>query len=311
MPLWIVRHSAQDILSLIGNTPMVRLRRLVGENDATVYAKLESFNPGGSVKDRIALSMIEDAERRGLLRAGATIVEPTTGNTGIGLAMVSAVRGYKCIITMPKDMSPERELILRTLGAEVVLTPPEEGMAGAVWQAEEILKKTPNAFMPQQFENPANPEAHRRTTAQEIWRDTRGKVDAFVAGIGTGGTITGVGEVLKGKNPKVKVVGIEPARSAVLSGGQPAMHAIQGIGAGFVPKVLNRDIIDEIYTVRDEDAINTARRVSQREGISCGISAGAAAFVAIDVASRLGKGKTVVVIFPDGGEKYLSLARQM
>lgn len=290
---------------------MVRLRRLVGENDATVYAKLESFNPGGSVKDRIALSMIEDAERRGLLRAGATIVEPTTGNTGIGLAMVSAVRGYKCIITMPKDMSPERELILRTLGAEVVLTPPEEGMAGAVWQAEEILKKTPNAFMPQQFENPANPEAHRRTTAQEIWRDTRGKVDAFVAGIGTGGTITGVGEVLKGKNPKVKVVGIEPARSAVLSGGQPAMHAIQGIGAGFVPKVLNRDIIDEIYTVRDEDAINTARRVSQREGISCGISAGAAAFVAIDVASRLGKGKTVVVIFPDGGEKYLSLARQM
>lgn len=306
----MVRHSAQDILSLVGNTPMVRLRRLVGGNDATVYAKLESFNPGGSVKDRIALSMIEEAERSGLLRPGATIVEPTTGNTGIGLAMVSAVRGYRCIITMPKDMSPERELILRTLGAEVVLTPPEEGMAGAVWQAEEILKATPHAFIPQQFENPANPEAHRRTTAQEIWRDTRGKVDAFVAGIGTGGTITGVGEVLKAKNPKVKIVGIEPARSAVLSGGQPAMHAIQGIGAGFVPKVLNRDIIDEIYTVRDEDAIHTARLVSQKEGISCGISAGAAAFVAIDVARKLGKGKTVVVIFPDGGEKYLSFMKR-
>jgi cysteine synthase A len=305
-----VRNSAQDILSLVGNTPMVRLRRLVEENDATVYAKLESFNPGGSVKDRIAFSMIEDAERRGLIREGATIVEPTTGNTGIGLAMVSAVRGYKCIITMPKDMSPERELILRTLGAEVVLTPPEDGMAGAVWQAEEILKKTPNAFMCQQFENAANPEAHRRTTAQEILRDTRGKVDAFVAGIGTGGTITGVGEVLKAKNPKVRIVGIEPARSAVLSGGKPSMHAIQGIGAGFIPKVLNREVIDEIYAVSDEDAISTARRVSQREGISCGISAGAAAFVAIDVAKKLGKGKTVVVIFPDGGEKYLSFAKR-
>ena len=297
---------AEQILELIGNTPMVRLHRMVTASMATILAKLESFNPGGSVKDRICLAMVEDAEARGQLAPGATIVEPTSGNTGIGLAMIGAVRGYRVILTMPETMSAERMYILKSYGAEVILTPAEEGMIGAVKKAEEILKQTPNAFMPQQFQNPANPQMHRQTTAQEILRATDGEIDAFVAGIGTGGTITGVGETLKRKNPKIKVIGVEPKGSPVLSGGEPGPHLIQGIGAGFVPQVLNRSIIDEFLTVSDEDAHQTARRLAKEEGVFVGLSAGAACWAALKVAKDLGAGKTVVTIFPDGGERYFS-----
>lgn len=300
-------NIADDVAELIGNTPLVRLNRIVEAEMATIYAKLECFNPGGSIKDRICLSMIEDAERKELLKPGGTIVEPTSGNTGIGLAMLGAARSYKVILTMPETMSKERISILKFYGAEVILTPGIEGMSGAIKRAEEIVKKT-GAFMPQQFNNPANPEAHRRTTAVEILEAMAGKIDALVAGVGTGGTITGVGEVLKSKNPGVKVVAVEPAASPVLSGGQPGPHKIQGIGAGFVPKVLNRSIIDEIIKVTDSDAVETARKLAREEGLFVGISSGAAAFAALAAAKSLGKGKSVVVIFPDTGERYLSTA---
>jgi len=299
--------AAASVLELIGNTPTVRLQRVVEPRMATVLAKLESFNPGGSVKDRICLSMIEDAEARGLLKSGATVVEPTSGNTGIGLAMICAVKGYKIILTMPETMSAERIQILKSYGAQVVLTPAKEGMVGAVKRAEDIAKQTPGAFVPQQFKNPANPEVHRRTTAQEILRATDGELDAFVAGVGTGGTITGVGEVLKKKNPQMKIVAVEPKNSPVLSGGTPGPHMIQGIGAGFVPDVLNRSVIDEIITVSEEDAHATSVRLAKEEGLFVGISSGAACWAAMKVAKALGTGKTVLTVLPDTGERYLSI----
>ena len=298
---------AQDISELIGATPMVKLNRLVEQDAAQILAKLENFNPGGSVKDRICLSMIEDAEKKGLLKKGATIIEPTSGNTGIGLAMIAATKGYKCILTMPETMSLERIYILKSFGAEVVLTPGLDGMTGAIKKAEQLLKKTPNSFMPQQFNNPANPEIHRETTAKEILAVTAGNLDAFVAGVGTGGTITGVGEVLKKHNPKIKVVAVEPKNSAVLSGKQPGPHKIQGIGAGFVPEILNRKVIDQIIQVDDNDAFSTAARLAKEEGLFVGISAGAAVFASLQVARNIGKGKTVVVILPDTGERYFSM----
>lgn len=298
---------ADNVLELIGQTPMVKLNRITPDTAAQILAKLENFNPGGSIKDRICLSMIEDAEKRGLLKKGATIIEPTSGNTGIGLAIVSAVKGYRCILTMPETMSLERIHILKSYGAEVILTPGIEGMQGAIKKAEELLKKIPDSFMPQQFNNPANPEIHRKTTAQEILEVTRGKIDAFVAGVGTGGTITGVGEILKKINSKVKIVAVEPKTSAVLSGGKPGPHKIQGIGAGFIPEVLNREIIDEIITVDDGEAFQTAKRLAKEEGLFVGISAGAATFAALKVAKKLGKGKTIVVILPDTGERYFSI----
>ena len=297
---------ADHVLQLIGNTPMVRLHRVTEPSMATVLAKLEGFNPGGSVKDRICLAMIEDAEARGLIKPGATIVEPTSGNTGIGLAMVGAVKGYRVILTMPEVMSVERLYILKSYGAEVVLTPADEGMIGAVKKAEELVQQIPHAFMPQQFQNSANPQAHRQTTAQEILRDTDGEFDAFVAGVGTGGTITGVGETLKRKHPKLKVVAVEPHGSPMLSRGEPGPHLVQGIGAGFIPHVLNQAVIDAIVTVSDEDAYHTAKRLAKEDGLFVGLSAGAACFAALQVAKELGSGKTVVTIFPDGGERYYS-----
>ena len=301
------RNVVENVLELIGSTPMVKLNKIVEKDMAEIYAKLELFNPGGSVKDRIALSMIEDAEKKGKLKPGATVVEPTSGNTGIGLAMVCAVKGYKCILTMPESMSLERIYILKSYGAEVILTPAVEGMAGAIKKAEEIIKKSKNSFMPQQFKNPANPEIHRRTTAQEILAATDGKLDAFVAGVGTGGTITGVGEILKKKNQKIKIIAVEPATSSVLSGKNPGPHKIQGIGAGFIPEILNREIIDEIITVEDDQAFQVTKRLSREEGLFVGISSGAACFAAFKVAKDLGKGKRVVVIFPDTGERYFSM----
>ncbi|MBI4355177.1 MAG: cysteine synthase A [Candidatus Omnitrophica bacterium] len=299
---------AGTVLDLIGNTPLVRLTRVVGPEDAAVYAKLESHNPGGSVKDRISLAMVEDAEERGLIQPGvSTIVEPTSGNTGIGLAMVCAVKGYKLILTMPETMSAERIFILKSYGVQLILTPGSEGMMGSVRKAEEMVATTQHAFMPQQFMNPANPEVHRRTTAQEILRALDEPVDAFVAGVGTGGTITGVGEALKKKYPAVKVVAVEPAASAVLSGKSPGPHMIQGIGAGFIPQVLNRSVIDEVITVRDDDAYTTARKLAKEEGLFVGISAGAAGWAAAKVAKQLGRGKIVVTVFPDTGERYFSM----
>ncbi len=298
---------AKDVLELIGQTPIVKLNRILEQDSAEVFAKLENFNPGGSVKDRICLAMIEDAERKGFLNPGSTIIEPTSGNTGIGLAMVSAVKGYRCILTMPETMSLERIYILKSYGAEIILTSGIEGMQGAIKKAEELLRKIPNSFMPQQFKNPANPEIHRKTTAKEILEATKEDLDAFVAGVGTGGTITGVGEILKKKNPNIKIVAVEPKDSAVLSGKPPGPHKIQGIGAGFIPDVLNRKIIDEIICVSDNDAFRTAQRLAKEEGLFVGISAGAAAFAALKVAKALGKGKVVVVVFPDTGERYFSM----
>jgi cysteine synthase len=299
---------ADDITQLIGNTPLVKLGRLSDETGATIVAKLESFNPGGSVKDRIGLSMIAAAEAAGAITPGVTtIVEPTSGNTGIALALVAAARGYKVLLTMPETMSVERRSLLRAYGAELVLTPGPEGMKGAIARATQLAGELPNAFLPQQFENPANPDVHRRTTAEEVWTDTDGQVDVFVAGIGTGGTITGVGEVIRARKPSVKLVAVEPAESPVLSGGQPSPHKIQGIGAGFVPKVLNTDVYDEIVQVTSDQALQAARDLASKDGILAGISSGAAAFAAVTVARRPeNKGRLIVVVLPDTGERYLS-----
>ncbi|MCI5777074.1 MAG: cysteine synthase A [Bacteroidales bacterium] len=300
---------AQKLTDLIGNTPLLQLNSYGKSKGvaANVIAKLEYFNPLGSVKDRIAFAMIEDAEAKGLLKPGALIVEPTSGNTGVGLAFVSAVKGYKLILTMPETMSVERRNLLKALGAELVLTPGAEGMKGAIAAAEKIRDENPGSFIPQQFENPANPAAHIKTTSEEIWRDTEGKVDIFVAGVGTGGTVSGVGRGLKAHNPNIKVVAVEPASSPVLSGGKSGPHKIQGIGAGFVPKTFDREIVDEIVTVENDDAIRTSRELSKKEGLLVGISAGAAAFAATQLALRPeNKGKNIVVLLPDTGERYLS-----
>lgn len=299
---------AKDVLGLIGCTPLVKLNRVVDDNSAEVVAKLESFNPGGSVKDRICWSMIEDAEKKGVLKPGNVIVEPTSGNTGIGLAMVSAVKGYKLILTMPETMSMERRYILRQYGADIVLTPGSEGMSGAVRKAEEIVNEAPEAFMPQQFKNPANPDVHKRTTAREIIEDTGGKLDVFVSGVGTGGTVTGVGEILKKELPGIKIVAVEPQNSPVMSGGKPGPHKIQGIGAGFLPDVLNLDYVDEVRQVADENAFATAKRLAKEEGLLVGISAGAACCVALEIAREIGSGKRIAVVLPDTGERYFSVA---
>jgi len=303
-------HKAENILELVGNTPMVKLNRLADPDAADIYAKLESFNPGGSIKDRICLSMIEEAEKRGLLKPGGTVIEPTSGNTGVGLAMVAAVKGYKLILTMPDAMSMERVFILESYGAEVVLTPGEEGMRGAMQKAKELSMQIPGSFMPQQFNNPANPEIHRLTTAREIIKSMGDRLDAFVAGVGTGGTLTGVGEVLKEQYPGIKIVAVEPSDSPVISKGKAGIHRIQGIGPGFIPAVLNPAIIDQVITVTDEDAYETAKRLAKEEGLFVGISAGAAACAALAVARALGRGKTVAVIFPDTGERYYSIRQQ-
>jgi len=298
----------KTILDMIGNTPMMKLARMSGPADAEVWVKLEGFNPGGSVKDRIALSMIEDAEKRGRLKKGMKIVEPTSGNTGIGLAMVGAVKGYPIVLTMPESMSMERRQLLQAYGAELVLTPAAKGMKGAVEKAAEIAASGKEYFLPQQFENPSNPMVHRRTTAREIIDFMGGKhIDAFVAGVGTGGTITGVGEVLRKKVKGVRIYAVEPAASPVLSGGQPGPHPIQGIGAGFVPKVLNTKVYHEIIQVTADEAKGTTKRLAVEEGLLVGISSGAACFAALKVAAKLGKGKRVVTVFPDGGERYLSM----
>ncbi|UCD83426.1 MAG: cysteine synthase A [Deltaproteobacteria bacterium] len=298
---------ANDITDLIGNTPLVRLGRIAKDAGAMVVGKLEFFNPCGSVKDRIGASMIAEAERKGLLEKDTVIVEPTSGNTGIALAFVCAVKGYKLILTMPDTMSIERRGMLSAFGAEIILTPGSEGMKGAVKKAEEIVGKNSKAFMPQQFKNPANPEIHRKTTAEEIWRDTDGKVDILVSGVGTGGTITGVAEVIKKKKPQFKTIAVEPADSPVLSGGEPGPHKIQGIGAGFVPDILNRDIIDEVIKVANEEAQACAKRLAKEEGIFAGISSGAAAHAAVEVAQREeNKEKLIVVVLPDLGDRYLS-----
>ncbi len=306
----IARTAIVDsVLELIGATPLVRLNRVTGEGDATVLGKMENLNPGGSVKDRIALSMIEEAERAGVLKPGATIVEPTSGNTGIGLALVAAVKGYRLVLTMPEDMSVERRRLLERFGAEILLTPAIEGMTGAVFAARQIVENDSNAFMPQQFENPANPLVHRETTARELIEATGGEIDAFVAGVGTGGTITGVGEILRQElGDRVHIVAVEPARSPVLSGGRAGMHGIQGIGASFVPGVLNQAVYDEIIRVEDREATNMALRLTREEGLLVGISAGANAHGALKVARRLGPGKTVVTMLCDTGERYLSVA---
>jgi cysteine synthase len=300
-------NIANDISETIGGTPLVRLNRVTGNSAATVLAKLESFNPGGSVKDRIGYSMIADAEKQDLINKDTVIIEPTSGNTGIALAMICAARGYRLILVMPESMSIERRKILKSFGAELVLTPAPDGMRGAIEKSNELAVKFANTFIPQQFMNPANPEIHRNTTALEIWDDTGGQVDILVSGIGTGGTITGVSEIIKARKPSFHAVAVEPKDSPVISGGKPGPHKIQGIGAGFIPDVLNRDIIDEIVTVDNQDAMNMARRLIKEEGIFCGISSGAAAVAAVQVANRTeNRDKMIVVILPDTGERYLT-----
>lgn len=300
-------RTVQNVLELIGDTPLVELHRIPRRGSARIFGKLESLNPGGSVKDRIALAMIEEAERSGRLKPGDTIVEPTSGNTGIGLAMVAAVKGYRLILTMPEDMSAERRKLVGRFGADVILTPAIEGMSGAVYAAESLVAQHPDYFMPQQFMNPANPAVHRLTTAQEILKATDGQVDVFVAGVGTGGTITGVGEVLKKEVPGVQIIAVEPARSPVLQGGRARPHGIQGIGASFVPGVLNMEVIDEVIAVEDEDAYRMASRLGKEEALLVGISAGANVFASVVVAQRLDVRKIVVTILPDTGERYLSV----
>ena len=302
---------AQNLTDLIGNTPLLEVNNYKSFKglESRLLVKLEYFNPLSSVKDRIGYAMIKDAEERGVINKDTVIIEPTSGNTGVGLAFVAAARGYKLILTMPETMSVERRNLLKALGAELVLTPGQEGMKGAIKKAEELLAENPNGFIPQQFKNPANPEIHRRTTAEEIWKDTDGQVDVFVAGVGTGGTITGVGEVLKKRNPNVKIIAVEPFDSPVLSGGNPGPHKIQGIGPGFVPDVLNRSIVDEVYKVKNEDAFAASRELAKTEGLLVGISSGAAAFAATEIAKRPeNKGKTIIALLPDTGERYLSTA---
>jgi len=299
---------ANNINELICDTPIVRLNRVVEEGSATVWAKLEFFNPAGSVKDRIGLSMIEQAEADGQLKKGGTIVEPTSGNTGIGLAMVAAVKGYRCVLTMPETMSVERRKILQAFGAEIVLTEGPKGMKGAIAKAEELAEKIDGAFMPQQFKNQANVKIHYETTGPEIWEQTGGEIDAFVTGIGTGGTITGAGRFLKEKNAKIQLIAVEPVHSPILSGGDPGPHKIQGIGAGFKPDILDMSIVDQILTVSNEEALETGFQLAKQEGIMCGISSGAAVYCALKTAKDLGEGKNVVVVIPDTGERYLSTA---
>lgn len=299
----------KSLTELIGNTPMLEITNYNKQNniDATIITKLEYFNPGGSVKDRVGYAMIKDAEDKGLLKKDSVIIEPTSGNTGIALAFIAAAKGYRIILTMPETMSVERRSLLAALGAELVLTPGPEGMKGAIKRADELAAEIPNSFVPQQFKNPANPEYHRNTTAEEIWRDTDGKVDIFVAGVGTGGTITGVGEVLKKKNPNIKIVAVEPMDSPVLSGGNPGPHKIQGIGAGFVPDIMNMGVVDEIMKIRNEEAFEASRKLAKTEGLLAGISSGAALHAATELAKRPeNKGKNIVVLLPDTGERYLS-----
>jgi cysteine synthase len=299
----------KEITELIGRTPLVRLNRLSKPGSATIYGKVEFFNPGGSVKDRICLNMINEAERQGKLKPGGTIVEPTSGNTGIGLALIAAVRGYKLILVMPESMSMERASLLSSYGAQLVLTPAWEGMKGSIREAESLLMQNPSYFMPDQFSNPANPAMHKKTTAPEIWEAMDGKIDAFVAAVGTGGTITGCGEVFKERNPNVKIIAVEPAGSPVLSGGEPGPHKIQGIGAGFIPQVLNRKILDRVIKVTDDEAYQTTKQLSKLEGLLVGISAGANVFAAQQVAEELGPGKNVVTVLCDTGERYISIEK--